>query len=52
MHARVRNPREERLARLVRTFDEIQRAGGEVLVRRLHALARHRPGVFDVAIGR
>ncbi len=47
VHAGRVVPDEERLARLDGAFHEIQRAGEELLVHGLHALARDRTGVLD-----
>ncbi len=48
MHARRRHPGEKRLAILVGPLDEVDRCIGELGVGRLHALARHGPGVLDL----
>ncbi len=48
VHARRGHPGEEGLVGLVGPLDEVDRRVGELVVRRLHALFRHGPGVLDL----
>ena len=52
MHPGRVPPQEERLVRLLRAVHEVQCLGRDLLVDRLHALARQRTGIGDLAVGK